>query len=206
MARIDIGGGRHVGVAEQGGGERMPVIFLHGVGSDKSVWARQLDHFAAERRAIAFDYPGYGDSDSAPEGTTRDDYARAILAAMCSLDVARAHICGLSLGGVVASTARDSTPRVSKSFSRALSTLAEITGIARRSSEKRRCPSLRFQMISGVHTPPSRLMQADIGQPGGATFFLSFKAVTLTSARGGNLVSPVIPESTGHRKLSGLHG
>ena len=102
MARIEIGGGRHIGYSEAGGGERLPVVFLHGVGSDKSVWAPQLAAFGAERRAIAFDYPGYGDSDPAPEGTSRDDYARAILAAMRALGLDRAHICGLSLGGVVA--------------------------------------------------------------------------------------------------------
>ncbi len=78
-----------------------PIIFLHGVGSDKSVWRPQLDHFGATRRALAFDYPGYGESDLI-EGATRDDYAAAILAAMDSLDVERAHVCGLSLGGVVA--------------------------------------------------------------------------------------------------------
>ena len=80
----------------------MPVMFLHGVGSDKSVWAPQLEHFGASRRAVAFDYPGYGDSAPAADGTTRDDYAAAILAAMSELGIARAHICGLSLGGVVA--------------------------------------------------------------------------------------------------------
>ena len=46
------------------------------------MWRPQLEHFGRERRAIAFDYPGYGDSDPAPEGTTRDDYAAAILSAM----------------------------------------------------------------------------------------------------------------------------
>ena len=51
---------------------------------------------------VAFDYPGYGDSDPAPEGTTRDDYAAAILSAMTALGIDRAHVCGLSLGGVVA--------------------------------------------------------------------------------------------------------
>jgi 3-oxoadipate enol-lactonase len=90
-----------LGVAEQGGGG-IPIVFLHGVGSDKSVWAPQLDHFGQSRRAIAFDYPGYGDSDPAPDGTTRDDYAAAILAAMSALQVGKAHVCGLSLGGVVA--------------------------------------------------------------------------------------------------------
>ena len=91
-----------IGFEEAGSGERTPVVFLHGVGSDKSVWRRQLAHFGAERRAIAFDYPGYGDSDPAGQDTSRDDYAQAILDAMRALGVERAHVCGLSLGGVVA--------------------------------------------------------------------------------------------------------
>ena len=90
-----------MGVAEQGDGGT-PIVFLHGVGSDKSVWAPQLDHFGRSRRAVAFDYPGYGDSDAAPEGTTRDDFASAVLAAMAALGIGRAHVCGLSLGGVIA--------------------------------------------------------------------------------------------------------
>ena len=100
MARIETPLGA-LGVAEQGRGGS-PIVFLHGVGSDKSVWARQLDHFGRTRRAVAFDYPGYGESDPALPATTRDDYAAAILAAMDSLEIARAHVCGLSLGGVIA--------------------------------------------------------------------------------------------------------
>ena len=102
MARVQTETGIALGYEEAGGGERTPIVFLHGVGSDKRVWRPQLDHFAAERRAVAFDYPGYGDSDSAPQGTTRDDYATAILSAMRELGIQRAHVCGLSLGGVVA--------------------------------------------------------------------------------------------------------
>ncbi len=105
MARVVTDAGLAIGYAEGakgGGGERTPIVFLHGVGSDKSVWRPQLEHFGAGRRTAAFDYPGYGESDPAPDGTTRDDYAAAILAAMRGLGIERAHICGLSLGGVVA--------------------------------------------------------------------------------------------------------
>ena len=91
-----------IGVAEEGSGGALPIVFLHGVGSDKCVWAPQLDHFGRTRRAIAFDYPGYRDSDPAPADCSRDDYAAAMLAAMDVLGVERAHVCGLSLGGVVA--------------------------------------------------------------------------------------------------------
>ena len=90
-----------IGAIEAGGGSKLPIIFLHGVGSDSSVWAPQLAHFGRARRSLAFDYPGYGKSDAC-EGATRDDFAYSILAAMDALDIERAHICGLSLGGVVA--------------------------------------------------------------------------------------------------------
>ena len=89
-----------IGVTEQGSGG-VPLILLHGVGSDRSVWQPQLDHFGAARRTLAFDYPGYGDSDLV-EDATREDFAAAVLAAMDALDVQQAHVCGLSLGGVVA--------------------------------------------------------------------------------------------------------
>lgn len=102
MSRVTTSNGYDIGFAQAGGGETTPIVFLHGVGSDKSVWRAQLDHFGKRRRAVAFDYPGYGDSDPAPEGTTRDDYASAIISAMHELGIDRAHFCGLSLGGVVA--------------------------------------------------------------------------------------------------------
>ena len=110
MPRILTSLGSHIGYAETGGGEKVPIVFLHGVGSDKSVWHPQLDHFGEERQTIAFDYPGFGESDPAAEETTRDDYAAAILAAMTALGVERPHICGLSLGGVVAIALHHAAP------------------------------------------------------------------------------------------------
>lgn len=102
MPRIITDHGYDIGYEEAGDGDATPIVFLHGVGSDKSVWRPQLEHFGASRRTVAFDYPGYGDSDPAPEGTTRDDYASAIISAMHELGIDCAHVCGLSLGGVVA--------------------------------------------------------------------------------------------------------
>lgn len=110
MPRVTTSKGYDIGYAESGGGDAVAIVFLHGVGSDKSVWHPQLEHFSSERRAIAFDYPGYGDSDAAPEDTTRDDYALAIISAMHELGVDRAHICGLSLGGVVAIAIHHAAP------------------------------------------------------------------------------------------------
>lgn len=109
MGSIATARGR-IGYVEEGGGDATPIIFLHGVGSDKSVWAPQLDHFGSARRAIAFDYPGYGESDLIT-GATRDDFAASILAAMSALGIGQAHVCGLSLGGVVAIAMRSAAPQ-----------------------------------------------------------------------------------------------
>jgi 3-oxoadipate enol-lactonase len=102
MPQVITSNGYDIGFEQAGGEGATPIVFLHGVGSDKSVWRPQLAHFGGDRCAIAFDYPGYGDSDPAPDGTTRDDYASAIISAMHELGIDRAHVCGLSLGGVIA--------------------------------------------------------------------------------------------------------
>ncbi len=100
MASVDTAFGR-IGFCEAGSGTGRPIVFLHGVGSDKSVWRPQLSHFGRSRRAVAFDYPSYGESELLADAG-RDDFAGAILAAMDGLGVGRAHLCGLSLGGVIA--------------------------------------------------------------------------------------------------------
>jgi 3-oxoadipate enol-lactonase len=99
MSKVETAGGC-IGYEEQGAGG-VPLVLLHGVGSDRSVWRAQLAALSAGRRVLAFDYPGYGDSAFVPDAG-RDDFAAAILAAMDALEVERAHVCGLSLGGVVA--------------------------------------------------------------------------------------------------------
>jgi len=83
-----------IGVDETGGGPATPILFLHGVGSDKSVWHPQLAAFAVTRRAIAIDYPGYGESEP-HDGATRDDFVRAALAALDKLEIERDLICVL---------------------------------------------------------------------------------------------------------------
>jgi 3-oxoadipate enol-lactonase len=109
MASISTKRGR-IGVDEAGSNDQLPIIFLHGVGSDKSVWRRQLEHFGRTRRAVAFDYPGYGESEFV-EAATRDDFAASIFAALDALEIDRAHVCGLSLGGVIALAMHAAAPR-----------------------------------------------------------------------------------------------
>jgi 3-oxoadipate enol-lactonase len=90
-----------IGIAANGTPEGELILFLHGVGSTKEVWRPQLEFFKGRQAAIAIDYPGYGES-KFRANATREDFARAAFAAMDAMGWDRAHICGLSLGGVVA--------------------------------------------------------------------------------------------------------
>ena len=143
MGAINTSAGR-IGLEERGGGGAEPIIFLHGVGSDKSVWRPQLQHFGQERRAIAFDYPGYGESELVAE-LTREGFAAAVLAAMDALGVKGAHVCGLSLGGVVAIAMYAAAPERCTSLILAdtFAVHPDGTGIYQRSTEASRSMTMR---------------------------------------------------------------
>ena len=92
-----------IGFAQAGNAtENPPLVFLHGVGSDKSVWDFQLKRLSKNRRVFAFDYPGYGESDLPENDLSLAEIARYIFGAMRELKIEKAHICGLSMGGLIA--------------------------------------------------------------------------------------------------------
>ena len=88
-------------IAYEAYGHGEPVVFLHGVGSDRSVWAEQLAAFSERHTAIALDFRGHGASD-VPDEITREGFARDINAVLDALRIGRAHVVGLSMGGVAA--------------------------------------------------------------------------------------------------------
>lgn len=141
-----------IGVAESGGGEAVPIVFLHGVGSDKSVWRPQLDHFGQRRRAIALDYPGYGESAARP-GVGRDGFAAAIVETMDALGIGQAHVCGLSLGGVIAIALHHLAPErcASLILSDSFAVHPDGSGIYERSVAAARGPGMRA--LAEARTP-----------------------------------------------------
>ena len=81
-----------------------PVIFLHGNLSAATWWEETMLRLPPGLRAIAPDLRGYGESDPAARiDATRglDDLADDLVALMDALGLARAHLCGHSLGGGV---------------------------------------------------------------------------------------------------------
>ncbi len=78
-------------------------MFLHGLGSTKENWSPQLIHFGQTHRAMAWDAPGYGESeDHEGELVFARDFAGDLLATLDDLGARRVHLVGLSMGGMIA--------------------------------------------------------------------------------------------------------
>ena len=79
------------------------LLLLAGQCCDHREWARVVQDFATQFQVIVWDYRGTGQSDkpTAPAYSTRG-FAADALAVLDDLDVAQAHVYGISMGGRVA--------------------------------------------------------------------------------------------------------
>ncbi len=79
-----------------------PVVFLHGVGSDRRLWREQLQVLGRDYRALAIDFRGHGESEIPRATIDRAAFAADVAGVLDALGLAPAHLVGLSMGGVAA--------------------------------------------------------------------------------------------------------
>ncbi|HEY3143913.1 MAG TPA: alpha/beta fold hydrolase [Acidimicrobiales bacterium] len=97
---IDDVNGTRLNVIEEGAGQ--PVLFLHGLGGSWREWQPQIDGLSDDYRCIAVEHRGHGRSERT-HGRYSIDLFADDAAALCSvLEVSRAHVVGLSMGGMIA--------------------------------------------------------------------------------------------------------
>jgi len=77
-------------------------IFLHGIGGNRTNWHDQLAEFGAHFHAVAWDARGYGSSDDYEGALDFGDFAADLVRVIDHFGAARAHLVGLSMGGVIA--------------------------------------------------------------------------------------------------------
>lgn len=90
-----------VSIAYDVEGRGRVVVFLHGIGGNRGNWAGQLAHFGRRFCAVAWDARGYLDSDDPPRPLTFSDYADDLRRLLDELGAERAHLVGLSMGGMI---------------------------------------------------------------------------------------------------------
>jgi len=85
------------------GPEHAPVcLLLHSLGTTSELWAPQRARFRRALRLIRYDARGHGRSQPPVGPYTLDQLGRDALAVLDAAGVDRAHVCGVSLGGLTA--------------------------------------------------------------------------------------------------------
>ena len=92
---------RGIDIAYDDVGTGLPVLFIHGFPHNRTLWAPQLGGLLDRARCVAPDLRGFGDSE-ARGPYSMDSYADDVVAVLDALQIGRAVIAGLSMGGYVA--------------------------------------------------------------------------------------------------------
>ncbi|MFI5227693.1 MAG: alpha/beta fold hydrolase, partial [Gemmatimonadales bacterium] len=82
-------------------GSGLPVVFLHAFPLNRTMWEPQIGAFVGECRCIPIDCRGLGESAAAPP-YSMDGYADDVAGVLDTLQIERAVVVGLSMGGYIA--------------------------------------------------------------------------------------------------------
>ncbi len=144
-----------------GSGE--PLVLIHGLGERKEAWVCQYA-LANSYDLIIPDLPGHGQSTPAEE-VSIEAFARDTLELLDVLGVESAHICGLSMGGVVAQEMYRMAPDRCRSlilvntfFLRSAADAGSALPVV---DVARELPSTRVADVTGGGYMPGRLEERD---------------------------------------------
>lgn len=116
MPEVESGGARiHYEIHDETGGRGVPLLCIMGMGGSSKWWFPQVEGLRDRHRILTFDNRGVGRSDKPQGPYTMGQMAADALAVLDAAGVQRAHVMGISLGGMVAQhVALDAPERVSK--------------------------------------------------------------------------------------------
>lgn len=102
--------GAMLNVNESGNSGARPVIFVHGFPFSQAMWHHQIPQVAAEFRAIAYDVRGLGESSAGDGPISIEGHVDDLIAILDHLQIHRATLVGLSMGGYIALRALERNP------------------------------------------------------------------------------------------------
>jgi pimeloyl-ACP methyl ester carboxylesterase len=83
-------------------GDQAPLMLIQGLGYTADLWFRVLQGLSGPRRTIRLDNRGVGRSSVPPTPWTIEEMAADVVDVLDAADVDRAHVFGVSMGGVIA--------------------------------------------------------------------------------------------------------
>ena len=123
----------------------IPIIFIHGVGLDSSIWESQIDAF--ENTVLVYDILGHGKTPLNKDNVSFDDFSDQLLNLINELKIEKMHLVGFSIGSLIA---RNFATR----FNERLQSLTLLCSIFNRSNEQKKIVNDRFEQTKKENTLP----------------------------------------------------
>src|SRR5687767_7172652 len=97
-----LAGDIQVTYIDEGKPEGIPLIFIHGFPFNKWMWENQIDVFKEHTRVLAYDVRGFGNTNPGTLEFSIDQFGLDLFHFMDALQIEKAVVCGLSMGGYIA--------------------------------------------------------------------------------------------------------
>jgi 3-oxoadipate enol-lactonase len=78
------------------------IVFINSLGTDHRLWDAQVDVLVRDFQIVRFDFCGHGASEPPRAPVSIASFGDDVLALLDHLVIGRAHVCGCSLGGMIA--------------------------------------------------------------------------------------------------------
>ena len=135
---------------EKGIGE--PLILIHGVGLDHTMWEKQVEGLSEHFRVIVYDMVGHGGSEHSPAPYTLSQFVEQLAGLINYLKIEKSHVVGFSMGGMVAQA-------FALKHKEKMKTLTIMSAVANRTAEQRKAILSRVEEVKKTG-PASTIEQA----------------------------------------------
>ena len=120
-----------------------PIVFIHGVGLNHTIWKPQIDAF--NNTVIAYDILGHGKTPLNKDNISFDDFSNQLINLIDELKIKKIHLVGFSIGSLIARN-------FASKFNERLESLTLLCSIFQRNQEQQQIVKDRFELAKKSNT------------------------------------------------------
>ncbi len=127
-----------------------PIIFIHGVGLNHSIWEHQIDAF--DNTVITYDILGHGKTPLLKQDINFDDFSDQLTNLANELKIKKFHLVGFSIGSLIARN-------FACKFSDKLESLTLLCSVFKRSKDQQQIVNDRFELAKKSNSLSKQAMK-----------------------------------------------
>ena len=121
----------------------IPIIFIHGVGLNHSMWEPQVNAF--DNTVLTYDILGHGNTPLIKENITFDDFSNQLIHLVDELNIKKFHLVGFSIGSLV-------SRNFACNYNNRLESLTLLCSVFERSEVQQQTVNDRFELSKKSRT------------------------------------------------------